>query len=182
MAEYLSVPTLLKAHFRKIKDATSARCRSARALAASSQREELLAASRLSEDLVRFLLEMDRKLDIILSFMEQKSRLEEFPLEGRVVELSGAGLVLETHEPLLAGDHMELLLILDDLPLRMVSLVACVEKVLPAAAEAEGRGAAYGIGFVSVDAEDREAVIQYVFQEDRRRIRIVKEQRPGEGA
>ena len=182
MAEYLSVPTLLKARFRKVRDAESARCRSARTLAAPSQREEILAASRLSEDLVRFLLEMDRKLDIILSFMEQNSRLEEFPLEGKVVELSGAGLVLETSEPLRPGDHMELLLILDDLPLRMVSLIACVEKILPGPVAAEAQGAAYGISFVSLDAEDREAVIQYVFQEDRRRIRIAKEQGVGEGA
>ena len=175
MAEYLSVPTVLKARFRKARDAQSARCLPVRKASGTSPlSEDALAASRLSSELVRFLIEMDRKLDAILGYLERETLTDDFPLEGTVVELGGSGLVLESKEPLAPGQSIELLLVLEALPLRMVSLVARVEEILPDFITEEGPGAVYQLGFVFLDAEDREIVIQYVFQEERRRIRMRK--------
>ena len=177
MTEYLSVPTFLKARYRTVESAECVRCWVAgKSVGGSSSalRDALLSTSRLSDELTRFLVEMDRKLDDILSHMERETLLEDFPLEGRVVELSGAGLVLETKEGLTHGDHMELLLVLEEIPLRMVSLVARVDAALTGPIVTGPPNRAFRVGFASVTEEDRDHIIHYVFQEDRRRIRMQK--------
>ena len=176
MTEYLSVPTLLKARFRMVEHAESARYWTRRKASGGSSalRDELLSTSRLSDELTRFLVEMDRKLDIILSFVEQENMLDDFPLEGKAVQLSGAGVVLETRELLSPGDHMELLLILEELPMRMVSVIAAVQDAPDIPVISGPRNIPYRAVFAALDEEDRENIIQYVFQEDRRRIRTQK--------
>lgn len=176
MTEYLTIPTLLKARFRMVENADSARhMQRHKAFGGTSAlRDELLSSSRLSDELTRFLVEMDRKLDIILSFVEQENMLDDFPLEGKAVQLSGAGVVLETKENLSPGDHLELLLILEELPMRMVSVIAVVHEALSAPVISGPRNIPYQAFFATLGEDDREDIIQYVFQEDRRHIRMQK--------
>jgi hypothetical protein len=168
----VSVPTLLRGRFRRAEGRRPLGG-FAGARAADGVREELFANSRLPEALLRFLLAMDRKLDAILAHLQEESLAGEFPGEGQIVELSGTGLVLECVEPFAPGEALELLLLLEEFPLRVVPVLAEVKerRATPALTGAS----AYSLTYLSVEEEDREAIIRHVFSEERKRIRQRKE-------
>lgn len=179
MSDFLSVPTLLKAMFRMAEGGHSPRLFSGGMPLSGSAgiKEELLAASRQPDMVVRLLLEVDRKLDVLLSLMRRGSLQMEFPHEGRVVELSGAGLVLESAVVARPGEYAELVLLLEEYPLRMVSVLAEVTEERQAAPLTGADNRVYAMRYAAVDVESREEIIRFVFSEDRKRIRRQK----GEG-
>ena len=172
---YLSVPTLVRGRFRKAKDADAPRIyRGALPSATAGMRDELLANARQPEVLIRFLAEMDRKLDAVLSFLQSESLAQEFPGEGHIIELSGNGLVLECNHRLDEGSYIELLLMLEEYPMRIVSALSRIARARESVTLHDMHGYAYDVAFVSVAEEDREAVIRFVFSEERKRIRQQK--------
>ncbi len=172
---FVSVPTLIKGLYRMVEDENSPQyCKGMLSASDASLKEEMLSRSRLPDMALRFLVEMDRKLDAIMAFMQRDSLLADFPHEGRIVEISGNALVLECREPLAPGDHMELVLMLDELPLQICSVLARVDSARKGKAVTGAPNAAWNISFACVQEEDREAIIRFVFREERKRIRQQK--------
>jgi hypothetical protein len=154
------------------------------------------AALRPPEALLDFLLEMDRKLDAILGCLHRESLRETFPGEGWITALSADHLTLETTSPLDGGGQLELALILEEFPPRVVVVTATVEaetaKSPPGtgpvpkktgteaegtAADPEGAGLrAFRLAYACAREEDQETLIRCIFQEERRLLR----QRKGE--
>lgn len=175
--QFISVPTLIKGTFRLVEGPDSLQLSlGINSTGSATLSEELLARVRIPEALLAFLVEMDRKLDTILGHMQRDTLSGDFPLEGRIVEISGAGLVLETEHALDTGSHMELLIFLEEFPLRVCSVIAAVDEALPRAVTG-GANKAFSLRFTRLQEEDRDAVIRFVFREDRKRIRAQK----GEG-
>ena len=170
--QFLSVPTMITGRFRMVPEADSPRLCTGFAHAGNAAlREEALMHSRQNDAMMRFLVEMDRKLDAIMGLLQRESLHVDFPDEGRVVHLGGSGLVFECRRPLRQGEHMELLLLLEELPLRLLSVIAHVESPLPDAPLTGAPNKAYAMTYTCMQEEDREAIIRFVFSENRKIIR-----------
>ncbi len=173
--QFVSVPTMIKGRFRMVSDANSPQLCVGLAHAGSAVlREEALAHTRQNDATMRFLIEMDRKLDTIMGLLQRESLVTDFPNEGHIVQLSGAGLVLECQHPLSKGNHMELLLLLEELPLRLLSVMAQVEGPHQSKALTGSPNKAYAMTYTCMREEDREAIIRFVFSENRKLIRQQK--------
>ena len=177
--QFVSVPTMIKGRFRMVADGQSPRlCSSGLAHAGNAVlREEVLAHTRQNEVITRFLIEMDKKLDSILGLLQRESLAADFPHEGRIVQLSGSGLVLECQHPLKAGEHFELLLLMEDLSVGLLSVIAHVEKELSIELLTGESSKAYAMTYTCMQEEDREAIIRFVFSENRK---IIRQQKIGE--
>lgn len=173
-SRFLTVPTLIRAMFRHIDGEWCPRMYKGMIVPGAGMRDELLASNRQGDLMIRFLAEMDRKLDAVLALMQRESLVSEFPHEGHIVELSGGHGVLECSESLRDGDFLELLLLMDEFPMRIVSVIARVEERRETRALTGPPAGVYALRFAAVDEEDREAVIRFVFSEDRKRIRQQK--------
>lgn len=173
--QFLSVPTVLRAMFRRADSPESPRLyKGAMPSSTAGLREEMLSSARQNDMTLRFLAEMDRKLDAILGLLQRESLSVEFPHEAHVVELSASGLTLESAVPLAPGDCMELLLLLEEYPTRTVSVLARIDSVLERRALTGPPNKAYAVQYASIEQEEREHIIRYVFSEERKRIRQQK--------
>lgn len=169
----LTVPTLFKCRYRKVnKDALPRWCGSSGDF---SFKQEAASLAR-QDSSMRFLLEIDRKLDTILSLLQSESIEEDFPLKGYVLEISASGLVLESGLPLHTGENLELLLMMGGYPMRMLSVMGEVQGVKETSCLVDGACTPYAVSYECLSEEDRDAVIAFIFQEDRKRIRRQKEE------
>lgn len=138
----------------------------AQGLAFSPQK---LANAHLPEPLLEFLLNLDAKLDLLLSLASQRSIEQDFPIEGQAVELSAAGLSFISPEAFKTGQKVEIVLALSHAPLRMAGALGEITR-----AEQVGAERRYELDFTSIRDRDREAIVQFVFQEERAKIRESK--------
>lgn len=163
----LQVVTSVKTLFRLMEDLSEASLYSATATGGgSAAREAFCETARLPEAVTRFLVEMDKKLDILVGRLQQDSLVTNFPSQGRIVALSATGATLQCREPLAPGDCLELVLVLQEFP--FVSVV-CRAMVVSALADS-----VYAVAFQTVEEDDKERLIQFIFQEERRHIRSTK--------
>ncbi|WP_147821517.1 PilZ domain-containing protein [Salidesulfovibrio onnuriiensis] len=139
---------------------------SAPALEACS-REVLSRGGHLPEPLISFLCEMDKKLDQVLSFLSQDQIRNDFPMSIEIFELSGAGAKFRTTDPLSEGDKIELVLVLNQFPLRLAGTKGRI------VGKEEDIGM-FRLEFVNIREADLENIIQYVFQKQREIIRNAK--------
>lgn len=170
-AQFLTIPTCIRVMFRLTDDENSPRIYKGMTTPGGGMRDDLLASGRQSDQVLRFLVEMDRKLDAVLALLQRESLVSDFPHTGRIVTLSGAHGILECGHELPSHAYLELLLLLDEFPMRIVSLVARVEERRQAMARTVSSAGVYALRFVRVDEADRETIIRFVFSEDRKRIR-----------
>lgn len=169
----LIVPTLFKARFRRVdKNALPRWCGVG---GDYSFKKDAMALAR-QDTTMRFLLEMDRKLDTILSLLQTASLEEDFPHKGYVLELGASRLVLECREKLEPGEHMELLLMLGGYPMRMLSVMGTADAETAAPRLVDKSSRTYAVSYECLSEEDRDGVIAFIFQEDRKRIRRRKEE------
>ena len=127
---------------------------------------EELAKSHLSEAVINFLIGMSNQINYIASLLEKKALDEEFPhaLEG--CRISGSGLGFYTQQTLSVGDHIEVLLTLNSLPLQMAAVIGKVVKK-----ENTPQGDKYSLQFTRISETDLDAIVHFVFQEQRKSIR-----------
>lgn len=172
---YLSVNTMSRCRFRIANSADSPQLFTGTAASpTASLREELLTSTRQQEVVLRFLAELDRKLDAVLTLLQTETLVQEFPHEGHAVELNGTSLRFECSTPLADGAYLEMLLMLEEFPLRVVSILGKVVAVDEASALPCMHSSAYAFDFISLAEDDREAIIRYMFSEERKRIRQQK--------
>lgn len=135
--------------------------------------EEALRNSKLPDALIQFLIEMDSKLNAILSHLSRESLEDDFPYKLDVTEVSGAGVQVVTDLEFSQDEHLEVVLILSQLPLRLAGAVGRILRVEQNTSSVPG---AYSIAveFIRISSPDLDAVIRYVVQEERRQIRTEK--------
>lgn len=133
----------------------------------SSARSDLFGKSKLPEELINFLSEMDRKLDRLIGLLSHDHVKNDFPIELEVTEISGAGIKIRTPEEFRSNQPLEVILFLSQAPLRMAG---CKGRIL----DRESDTGLYRFEFVDLRGSDMEAIVQFVFKEQREQIRNSK--------
>ncbi len=178
--QYVSVPVMVKAMYRPVAPGEPQLCADRAASEGLGLREEIAAKSGRQDPVLRLLTEMDRKLDAILGHLQRDDLRNDFPLDAVVVRLGGDALHLECREPLLPGDLLELVLLLEEFPLNMASCIAEVERKLPNPPVSGNDKTPFALSYVGLREGDKENIIRHVFQEERKRIRRLKSEEDGE--
>ncbi|WP_319466739.1 PilZ domain-containing protein [uncultured Pseudodesulfovibrio sp.] len=161
------IPVRLKGYARTMQSIDSSQIFSGDVISETSCRDELFRNSKLPEDLTNFLAEMDRKLDRVLSLMSQEHLRTEFPLDVEILELSAAGVKIRSTQPFHPDDSLELVLLLSHVPVRMASSKGRILGI-------DDDTGLYRFEFVDTRGSDMEAIVQFVFQQQREQIRNAK--------
>lgn len=161
--DYSRVQTRLKAHVRPAASADALpMAYDHPALQGAGERPDLAAAG-MSQVVSDFLLSVDAKLDTVISLLNQKRLEEEFAASLEIIEIGGDGVRLADSGDFKSGDALELAIILNQFPLRIASAVGVLET-------ADG-GTGVPVAFSRIREPDLEAVVAFVFQEQRAHIR-----------
>ena len=160
------MPTLLEAWIRPLASVESPPLFLGAAAVDSPVDTSALKQTNLQETVVDFLLDIHDKLNHILSILSQDKLTRQFPIHGRVVEISGSGLAIIPEKDLEPGQPLEIVMALDQLPMILAGAVGVVENRVETK-----EGPALAVSFKRIRLEDQEAVIQYVFRQERRNIR-----------
>ncbi len=137
------------------------------AVGAETCRDDLFRNSKLPEELTSFLTEMDRKMDRILGLLSTENLQSDFPLDIEIMELSAAGVKFRCARPIEINESLEIVLVLSQVPLRMAGSKG---RVLGTEEESD----LYRFEFVDTRGSDMEAIVQFVFQQQREQIRNSK--------
>lgn len=161
------VPVRLKGYARVMQSIESPQIFSGDAIGEEANRDQLFRNSKLPEDLTNFLAQMDRKLDRILGLMSKEHIRSDFPLDIEILELSGAGVKFRTKGSISLNDPLEIIIILSQVPMRMAGSKGRIVGQ-------EGDTKLYRFEFVDLRGSDMEAIVQFVFQQQREQIRNSK--------
>ncbi len=161
------IPVRLKAQARVMQSIDSPQLFTGDAVDFTSTHDELCQKSKLPEELTSFLLEMDRKMDKIIGLLSQDHVKEDFTIEVEVTEISAAGLKFRTTEKLKSDQSLEMILFLSQAPLRMAGSKGRI-------VDQEEDTGLYRFEFVDMRGSDMEAIVQFVFKEQREQIRNSK--------
>ncbi len=134
----------------------------------SQSKENPFADGRMSEAVASFLLSLDQKLDALIGMMSQNRLENDFPVSGTVTEISGAGLRFVSEQQFQTGAVLEAVLLLRQLP---PSMAGAVGRVMRADAQPKTSLTEYSMDFVRIREHDLEAIVQFVFHEERSHIR-----------
>lgn len=160
--EFASISLYLKGRMRLLTDKDEPPRFSGFGLSDSASDVEELTNSHTPEAMVSFLLNMNAKLDAILSHLKHDQLEVDFPDPVEILELSGSALTIKNTKKLTTGTHIELLVFLSDFPLSVAGACGQVANVDEETATIE---------FSRISAEDREKIVHHVFVEERRQIR-----------
>ena len=127
---------------------------------------EELEQSKVPEPIINFLVNMANQIDYIASLLEKKTLEDEFPHTFEALRISGSGIAFHTDRPLKIGSHLEVLLTLNALPLKMA---AAIGKVVDT--ESAPGGDLYVLHFTRISELNLDAIVHFVFQEQRKNIR-----------
>lgn len=179
--QYVAIPTLVTAMYRMVETDELQLCSPLFSTDGNVLRDEILSKSRLPDPAVRLLVEMDRKLDAVLGLMRRDELRKNFPHDARITLLGADVLRLECREPLAPGDHLELVMLLEEYPMNTASCIVGVEKRLPEAPVTGRNNGVFAMSYSRLREADKESIIRYVFQEERRRIRQIKSEESEDG-
>lgn len=124
--------------------------------------------ARLPESVIRFLQDMDRKLQAILGLLGRDQLLQDFPLKATITEIGGDGAHLVSDEPLPLNTPTEIVIALSPMPLRLAGAVGKVQEILPAESIQPQTSV---FTFTRIRESELDAIIGFVLQEERRHIR-----------
>jgi len=126
--------------------------------------------TNLPEPILNFLETINSKLDMLLS-MANRDRLESsFPIAVQIVEISGAGLIFTAEREFEVEDRLEVVLFLSQFPLQMAGALGRIHR-----REVQAGKTLWAVDFTSIREPDREAIVRFVFQQQRERIRESKQ-------
>jgi hypothetical protein len=165
------VSTHFRAYIRPLKDASSLPSFSGCPGCLSHVVDiDALKQASVPAVLAEYLGALNEKLDLIVSMLSQENILSDFPVEAEVVEISGSGMLFTSASSLAQDQYVEIVMMLSRMPLRMAGAVGKIARVQPH----EQDGFLYGLDFTTIRDADLETVVQFVFQEQRARIREQK--------
>lgn len=161
------VPVRLKGHARIMQSIDSPPIFTGDAVVNTGRCDDLFRNSKLPEELTIFLKEMDRKLDSILGMLSKETLHTDFPVDIEVMELSAAGVKFRSKTPFETYETLEIVLTLSQVPLRMAGSKGRILGL-------EEETGLYRFEFVDTRGSDMEAMVQFVFQQQREQIRNSK--------
>ena len=163
---FLRIPTKLRARLRMVGSETEPQLFREAPIVSSSVTSMELKNAGMPEALVNALMNMDRKLDMLIGLHASANLEEDFPHAFEVVEISGAGVKGVSDKPLPVGQLAEVVITLTQLPIRMAAAIGRVLRE-----EAEDGRYAWALDFTRIRDRDLEAIVQFVFQTQRDEMR-----------
>lgn len=124
----------------------------------------------LPETLLSYLETINAKLDMLLSIASQDRLQNDFPVSIHIVELSGAGLIFTADKEFALNDQIEVIIFLSQVPLRICGAFGRIHRLDEVNAKP-----AWVVDFTSIRESDREAIVQFVFRQQREQIRESKQ-------
>jgi hypothetical protein len=117
---------------------------------------------------------LDRKLDVILDLLSGPNGDEAYTRRCVDLEISGSGLKFLSDVPLKEGAYVEFKVIL---PVSPHPKVTALCQVVRAENHRVGQNPLWGIAmkFLTINEEDRDLLINYIFRKEREQIRQKKE-------
>ena len=161
------IPVRLKAVARVMHSVDSPQLFTGDAVDFSAVRDTLFAKSGLPEEVINFLVEMDRKLDRVIGLLSQDQVRTDFSIDIEVTEISGAGIKFRSREQFNPDQPLEIILYLSQAPLRMAGSKG---RIL----DQDPETGIYRFEFVDMRGSDMETIVQFVFKEQREQIRNSK--------
>ncbi|WP_027722641.1 hypothetical protein [Maridesulfovibrio zosterae] len=122
--------------------------------------------SKVPEWLKVYMIELDRKLDQLLGLQSKSSLTDDFPINLEILEISGNGMVFKTETRIDCPCIMESVMEIEQIPLRLAGAKGTVKP-----GKKEGT---WVMKFENIRENDLESIIQFVFSEQRERIRADK--------
>jgi hypothetical protein len=163
--EFLRIPTRIKGHARFLEsDAEMPLYREAPTAGPGVFGAD--SKEGLSDSLFALLSTINAKLDMLISVQSRESLEDDFPIGIDVIEISGAGLRFLCNEELSQSANVEVVLVLNQFPLRLAGAIGKVIRQ----GEESGRKV-YALDFTKIRERDLEGIVQFVFQSQRDEIR-----------
>lgn len=163
---FLRIPTKLRARLRLVATETEPQLFREAPIVSSSVTAMELKNSGMHEALVNALMNIDRKLDMLIGLHASASLEDDFPQACEVVEISGAGIKGISDRPLPVGQLAEVVITLTQLPIRMAAAIGVVLRE-----ETEEGRFAWALDFTKIRDRDLESIVQFVFQTQRDEMR-----------
>jgi len=128
--------------------------------------------------LFRMLIEINRKLDILLKAVPQAEETDGTrQYEGLCTEISGQGMKLQCATPLGEKDILNMFIPLPPIHPVTVNLVGLVKRKSSIKDEfTDQKACEYAIEFIAMNDEDKEEVIAYTFKRQREIINLQKKE------
>lgn len=166
---FLRIPTNLHGRMRILSSERELQLFREAPITSTSVSSMDLKSAGINEALITALQAMDRKLDLLIGIHSQDSMQEDFPHVLEVVEISGAGVKIACPYPLAIDQHVEIVVTLTQLPVRLAGALARVvrEETL------DGRQI-WALDFTRIRDRDLETIVQFVFQTQRDELRVKK--------
>ena len=165
--KFSRIDTYLRAWVRILPSATSPAAYTDYAVQPTAMPGRTLHGSKLPDPVISYLEEMDKKLDMILSLLSQEHLQDHFPIKARVTNLGGAGLKFTSKEPFELGQYLEMVVIINRVPLRLAGAIGKIIRQ----EEAPQLGPVWALDFTRIREQDLEAVVHFVFNAERQHIR-----------
>ena len=117
--------------------------------------------------LQQYLETLNQKLDTLINLVTRDLLREDFPLKTEITQLSGAGIkcTFPDHQKLEPGDTLEVVIFLSQCPLNLASASCTVLR------QEDNSEPLLALEFSKIRESEREAIVQFVFSEQREQIR-----------
>jgi len=125
----------------------------------------------LFDAILRSLFELDKKLEMVLGFLDPEKKDQAGRERPRHVVLSASGMKVALEERLEVGDLLELKITLPVFPPLITVLLAQVLRVEPKPTREGVNLYEIALVFVAINDQDREEIIRYTFQKQREQLR-----------
>ncbi len=173
---YAKVSAFVRGRLRFLSGPDAPTCFTSAPGSALTSRDELARLSNFPEPFVGFLLNMDAKLETILSFLRRDGLEGDFPFRFETLEVSGSGLLFTADAPLIPDSYVEIILFLGDYPVGVISGVGKIQPDSPQTGRPhdqiyDSAARPWRLQFSRIREADLDAIVQFVFQEERRKIR-----------
>lgn len=167
---FLRIPTKLRGRMRFLASEKELQLFREAPITSLSVSVMELKAAGVNEALVEALSSIDRKLDQLIAIHSHDNLVDDFPNLIEVCEISGAGVKLISQLPLEVGQHIEFVLTLTQLPVRMTGAIG---RVVRREQDVDGHPT-WAVDFVRIRDRDLETIVQFVFQTQRDELRVRK--------
>lgn len=166
-AEYAEITTYLRGRFRPLNGPNDQPYAQLNTIQAGLSHEEFLAASTLPDAVNKFLLQLDTKVDALLTAMCSSSIEQDFPQTMEIHAISASKLHFTTNAPLAPGDWLEVIV---NFHQGGIDSASGIGNVTGRKVDKDG-APFFEASFTRIHEEEREKIIRFVFKEERRLLR-----------
>lgn len=125
-----------------------------------------------NDELSRFLIHLDKKLDLVISLLSDSISRKDYQHKGQAVDVSESGFRLYSPINLAPGAVLEMGLALPSQPFRTMDILGeVVWEQSPNGFDSPLAQKTVGVTFRDILEVDREEIVHYIFQKQREELR-----------